>query len=407
VCLWQGTGEVILLNLEDMVTMLLSCNIPGLTRAAARNSINLATGAAAPQAVANAMANDSTAQSLRAGAAAGGAAVLPRLSGQQEALVGVMSNTMTVVVDKLQTTMLTCVDMMNTNFKTVVTDMERSQENLKTEVMRSQEDIKKAQAAEHAANEKKIKEEMKASETKMKGKLNHVLKARDSEFDKMLVDLKEAKEDLKQAKEEAKKTAKKEAKMEKMVALLAKEVEELKKVPIVDAVLVNPGAPVAPVPPVPLFGKTAAVPAKRPSNAFLPPKKRHKHQMAAVPAVPAVPAMPAVPVPVTGATGGAAGGAIVDPTARYDFVAGNWKAFIWEVPCERSFVWTDDIINVIKKKYSVSYKLDSPQVNYLMKQVYGAKPSLIQEMNADGTLGSKHMGFRGFTMRRAGEDNEY
>jgi hypothetical protein len=35
---WQGAGEVVLLNLEDMVTMLLSCNIPGLRRAAGRNS---------------------------------------------------------------------------------------------------------------------------------------------------------------------------------------------------------------------------------------------------------------------------------------------------------------------------------------------------------------------------------
>ena len=35
---WQGTGEVVLLNLEDMVTMLLDCNIPGLRRAAGRNS---------------------------------------------------------------------------------------------------------------------------------------------------------------------------------------------------------------------------------------------------------------------------------------------------------------------------------------------------------------------------------
>jgi hypothetical protein len=70
---WQGAGEVVLLNLEDMVTMLLSCNIPGLRRAAGRNTINLATGAAAPQAIANAMAKDAPAEALRAGAAAGGA----------------------------------------------------------------------------------------------------------------------------------------------------------------------------------------------------------------------------------------------------------------------------------------------------------------------------------------------
>ena len=70
---WQGAGEVVLLNLEDMVTMLLSCNIPGLKRAIVRNTINLATGAAAPQAMANAMAADETAEALRAGAAAGGA----------------------------------------------------------------------------------------------------------------------------------------------------------------------------------------------------------------------------------------------------------------------------------------------------------------------------------------------
>jgi hypothetical protein len=70
---WQGAGEVVLLNLEDMVTMLLSCNIPGLKRAIVRNTINLATGAAAPQAIANAMAADETAEALRAGAAAGGA----------------------------------------------------------------------------------------------------------------------------------------------------------------------------------------------------------------------------------------------------------------------------------------------------------------------------------------------
>ena len=36
--LWQGAGEVVLLNLEDMVTLMLSCNIPGLRRAAGRNS---------------------------------------------------------------------------------------------------------------------------------------------------------------------------------------------------------------------------------------------------------------------------------------------------------------------------------------------------------------------------------
>jgi hypothetical protein len=70
---WQGAGEVVLLNLEDMVTMLLDCNIPGLRRAAGRNTINLATGAAAPQAIANAMAKDAPAEALRAGAAAGGA----------------------------------------------------------------------------------------------------------------------------------------------------------------------------------------------------------------------------------------------------------------------------------------------------------------------------------------------
>ena len=72
-CLWQGTGEIALLKLEDMVTMLLDCNIPGLRRAAGRNTINLATGAAAPQAMANAMATDAPAEALRAGAAAGGA----------------------------------------------------------------------------------------------------------------------------------------------------------------------------------------------------------------------------------------------------------------------------------------------------------------------------------------------
>ena len=56
---WQGAGEVVLLNLEDMVTLLLSCNIPGLKRAVVRNTINLAPGAAAPQAMANAMAKAS------------------------------------------------------------------------------------------------------------------------------------------------------------------------------------------------------------------------------------------------------------------------------------------------------------------------------------------------------------
>jgi hypothetical protein len=70
----QREGQDVLLNLEDLTTLLYQCKIPGLDRKNARNSIKMATGASAPQAFANMMNNDATAQSIRAGAAAGGAA---------------------------------------------------------------------------------------------------------------------------------------------------------------------------------------------------------------------------------------------------------------------------------------------------------------------------------------------
>ena len=62
-------GTIILLDLNDMVKLLLKMDIGH--EAAAETLVDVATGAAAPRAIANALADDETAESLRAGAAAG------------------------------------------------------------------------------------------------------------------------------------------------------------------------------------------------------------------------------------------------------------------------------------------------------------------------------------------------
>ena len=66
----QGKGTIILLDLNDIVNLLVEM-IPGVRKVAACTLVDVATGAAAPRAIANAMATDEAAESLRAGAAAG------------------------------------------------------------------------------------------------------------------------------------------------------------------------------------------------------------------------------------------------------------------------------------------------------------------------------------------------
>ena len=70
----QGTtGEIILLNLTDMVHLILDC-LPAARKAAAAAIVGVATGSAAATALANAARTDKTIEDMRAGAAAGSGA---------------------------------------------------------------------------------------------------------------------------------------------------------------------------------------------------------------------------------------------------------------------------------------------------------------------------------------------
>ena len=151
---WQSTGEVVLLNLDDMVTLLLDCNIPGLRRAAGRNTINLATGAAAPQAMANAMAKDAPAEALRAGAAAGGAGgaaggvPVPQLTMEQQAMVIAMGVTMRDQFVLLSSGVATSIANANNSLKSEFVQTQNSFQNQITQANAAfkddyQKDVKK------------------------------------------------------------------------------------------------------------------------------------------------------------------------------------------------------------------------------------------------------------------------
>ena len=66
----QGTGEIVLLNLNDLVLLILDC-LPAARKPAAAAMIGVATGSAAAAALANAARNDADMQAMRAGASAG------------------------------------------------------------------------------------------------------------------------------------------------------------------------------------------------------------------------------------------------------------------------------------------------------------------------------------------------
>lgn len=183
-CLWQGTGEIILLNLEDIVTMLLKCKIPGLNRAAASNLINHATCDDSPQAFNNLLANDTTAEVLLAGVAAGGAACGAADVMQNGQILGIMIDMCGLLGDFVTTQSVLNSNIANLSVK--VNEVEQSQEELKTAVMQSQEDIKNntslamevAQAAKHAAKQKKLKKALEESEKEITERFNQALQAR-------------------------------------------------------------------------------------------------------------------------------------------------------------------------------------------------------------------------------------
>ena len=70
-CLYggQGTGQIILLNLTDLVLLMLDC-LPDARKPAAAARIGVATGSAAAEALANALRTDKTIEDMRAGEAA-------------------------------------------------------------------------------------------------------------------------------------------------------------------------------------------------------------------------------------------------------------------------------------------------------------------------------------------------
>ena len=69
----QGTGEIVLLNLTDLVLLLIECMpaASGVRRKAAAALVGVATGSAAATALANAARTDKTIEDMRAGEAAG------------------------------------------------------------------------------------------------------------------------------------------------------------------------------------------------------------------------------------------------------------------------------------------------------------------------------------------------
>ena len=69
----QGTGEIILLNLTDLVLLLIECMpaASGVRRKAAAAAVGVATGSAAATALANAARTDKTIEDMRAGEVAG------------------------------------------------------------------------------------------------------------------------------------------------------------------------------------------------------------------------------------------------------------------------------------------------------------------------------------------------
>ena len=69
----QGTGEIVLLNLIDLVHLIVECMpaASGVRRKAAAALVGVATGSAAPTALANAARTDKTTEDMRAGEVAG------------------------------------------------------------------------------------------------------------------------------------------------------------------------------------------------------------------------------------------------------------------------------------------------------------------------------------------------
>lgn len=151
-------GKIVLLDLLDMMRMLQRCNIPGLGDASAQLHVDHATGAAAPQAVANLFANDATAEALRVGAAAGGTGP-PRLSNEHEALVNVLCQHMTTITTAMDNTSTSNMNMMVGLVKELKTDVLDAQQVLRTELKREQEvhanSVNAALQAEKAAQAEK------------------------------------------------------------------------------------------------------------------------------------------------------------------------------------------------------------------------------------------------------------
>lgn len=96
-----------------------------------------------------------------------------------------------------------------------------------------------------------------------------------------------------------------------------------------------------------------------------------------------------------------------DPTEKLSFVFENWTAFVWPTVEEGTFVWTKDIVEIMKKKYKIAYNIKAEEVNVLMHMKYKVKPLRIKELHRDGTFGRTYYGFHGFTMHRVGEPDSY
>lgn len=324
--------------------MLLGCNIPGLRRAAARNSINQATGAAAPQAMANAMAADETAEALRAGAAAGGAggaAAAARLDKAQTDMLVVMGEGF-----KIQGLQLA--GAIGTQLATLRNEIVQTQASFQNQITQANAAFKDDV---HMAVDGKIVTAVNAGGDILTERFNKILRERDVEFDEKGKEVK---------------------KMHMQVDKMQKELNDMKK----------------------LFGDgtTSRPVAQATSASAAPGSNGAKASASAAPGSSGKKVQQALPFKKR-----PHGIAFMPPEQRH------WKAMIKHAPLD-TFVWTSDIVDLVEKEYGINLTKNSKKVathydtvNKLMWHHYNVRPAKIKVR--DG-LGKEHekMGFRGFAV---------
>ena len=388
--------------------MLLGCNIPGLKCAAARNSINLATGAAAPQAMANAMAADETAEALRAGAAAGGVPVPLQVKEQMDIMMGegfkihkadmivVVGESIKVMGDSLAYATGKHLATMNND---IVQQVAQTQASFQIKINQTQasfqNQINQTTAAfkddVHMAVDGKIVTAVNAGGDILTEKFNKILRERDVEFDQF-------------KQNEVKK-------MHMQVDKMQKELNDMKKL-FGDGTTSRPVAQATSASAAPgSNGAKASVSAAPGSNGAKASASAAPGSSGAKASVSAAPGSIVAKASVSAASGSNGkkvqqplpfkkrphGIAFVPPEQKH------WGAMVKHAPMD-TFVWTSDIVDLVEKEYGINLTKNSKKVathydtvNKLMWNHYNVRPAKIKVKDGTGKEHEK-MGFRGFAV---------